>query len=196
MESEEYAPLALATEAPHPEMSEKKIRLVHAALGLTSETTELIEAWNAIYKATTLQERKAIMLNIAEEIGDALWFHNLGCKALSHLMPLDDVPQGAPGDNPMHYLAYKTGVFADLVKAHVFYNKPNEFDMRRVLARIQDALTWLAAHLQHDGFGVGTIPQLRAKNIAKLKARYPGKYSEAAALNRDKEAEYAAIAKA
>ena len=120
------------------------------------------------------------------------WFLNLGCKALSHLPPPAPAFVGAAG-TPIEYLTLKAGEFADLVKAHVFYNKPNEFEMQRVLCRIEDALLWMVKHLQFDGFGVGSIPELRAKNIAKLKARYPGKYSEHAALNRDKAAEYAAI---
>lgn len=53
-------------------------RLLHAALGLTSETGEFVDALKKLYFAG----RALDQVNLIEELGDILWYLQLACNAL------------------------------------------------------------------------------------------------------------------
>lgn len=80
----------------------------------------------------------------------------------------------------------ETGEFTDQLKKHIFYGKP--LDVTNLKEEIGDAFWYFA--IACDVLGV-TFEELQERNIAKLTARYPDKFDENLALNRnlDKERE-------
>lgn len=80
MSPEEYRKLALATESTdYPYRLDKKIsRLMHALLGITTETGELHDA----VKRELVYGKSLDNVNIVEECGDLLWYVNLALDAV------------------------------------------------------------------------------------------------------------------
>lgn len=75
MDLNEYQLLALRTEKKFPNRLD---RLVHAALGVTSDAGELATA----VKATFAYNKDLDFENIVEEIGDVLWYLALAADAV------------------------------------------------------------------------------------------------------------------
>jgi len=118
--SENYVQLACNTESPVTEAmkerfnSEKNIRLLHAGIGLATESGEFID----MLKKHLYYGKELDLVNLIEEISDIFWYCAIACDAL-------------------------------------------EVDMNKVM-------------------------QI---NIEKLAARYPDRFTEEAAINRDLETE-------
>lgn len=74
----------------------------------------------------------------------------------------------------------EAGELLDAVKRHVFYGKP--LDRVNVMEEAGDILWYLAIVCDVCGC---TFKELQDMNIAKLMARYPEKYTDTEALNRD-----------
>lgn len=72
-------------------------------------------------------------------------------------------------------LAEESGEVLSLVRKHAFQGRP--LDRERLKLELGDALWCLAMTAQSVGF---SLEQVAAGNIAKLQARYPGGYSNAA----------------
>lgn len=81
-------------------------------------------------------------------------------------------------------LSTESGEFLDALKKHIFYGKP--LDRVNLKEEMGDLFWYLA--IACDELGVDFEP-LMETNIAKLKARYGEKFSEAAAEKRDLKAE-------
>lgn len=81
-------------------------------------------------------------------------------------------------------LATEAGEIQDQLKKAIFYGKTLD---RVNLAEEMGDLFWYLAILA-DTLGV-SFDEIQEKNIAKLKARYGSKFSEAAALNRNLDTE-------
>ena len=81
-------------------------------------------------------------------------------------------------------LATETGEFLDPLKKHFFYGKP--IDEINLKEEIGDIL-WYCA-IACDALGT-TIDAEMLRNIAKLKARFPDKFTEEKANERDLDAE-------
>lgn len=82
----------------------------------------------------------------------------------------------------------ETGEAQDMVKKHLIYKKP--FDATNILEECGDTLWYIALALDACGF---TMEQAMDRNIAKLLKRFPEKFTEEAALNRNLEAERHAL---
>jgi NTP pyrophosphatase (non-canonical NTP hydrolase) len=79
-------------------------------------------------------------------------------------------------------LTGEAGEYADAVKKHLIYGKP--LDTENLKEELGDILWYVALAAQILGT---TMSDLAAANIAKLKLRYPEKYTdEQAALRLDK----------
>lgn len=81
-------------------------------------------------------------------------------------------------------IATEAGEFLDQLKKHVFYGK--DLDFTNLKEEIGDMLWYLAIALDELGF---TFEEVMSMVIEKLKKRYPEKFTEAEALNRDLETE-------
>lgn len=74
----------------------------------------------------------------------------------------------------------ESGEFADAVKKHLFYGKP--LDGVNLIEECGDLLWYIAILCDYFDYPMEAIMQ---KNIEKLRARYPNKFTEADALNRN-----------
>lgn len=84
--------------------------------------------------------------------------------------------------------ATEVGELQDAVKKHLIYSKP--LDMVNVMEECGDLFWYLALTLDAAGF---TISECMERNIEKLRARFPDKFTSELANNRDLDAERAAL---
>lgn len=78
MKLSEYMKQAVRTESPNFFAQSPMHRVIHAALGLTSEAGEFATAVKrALYSTGAID-----MTNAKEELGDLMWFWALACDAL------------------------------------------------------------------------------------------------------------------
>ena len=80
--------------------------------------------------------------------------------------------------------ATETGEFIDVLKRYEFYGK--EKDLVNLQEELGDLLWYIA--IACSALKV-SMEEVMEKNIAKLKARFPDKYTQDKALNRDLDAE-------
>ena len=95
------------------------------------------------------------------------------------------------GTNALHGaigVATEAGELLDAVKKALFYGKP--VDETNILEECGDILWYMAAIADHYGF---TFEQAMERNIAKLKKRYPEKFTEEFAEHRDLTSERKAL---
>jgi len=112
-----------------------------------------------------------------QPLTDADWeVFRAGAQALSRVI------HGALG------VCTETGELQDIFKKFLIYGKP--IDRTNVLEEIGDVLWYVNLVLDAYGF---TWSEAFERNIAKLSARFPQKFSQNAALNRDLDAERAAL---
>jgi NTP pyrophosphatase (non-canonical NTP hydrolase) len=86
-------------------------------------------------------------------------------------------------------MATEAGELLDMLKKHIFYGK--DLDLVNLEEELGDA-DWYQSVAIHAARMKGhhtTWEQIWEKNIAKLKRRYQGKFSETKAENRDLDAE-------
>lgn len=86
-------------------------------------------------------------------------------------------------------LTTEVGELTDIWKRHIFHGR--QIDMVNAREEIGDVLWYLA--ILCDCVGT-TISEEQARNIAKLKARYPDRYTDARSEYRDLAAEREALA--
>lgn len=77
-------------------------------------------------------------------------------------------------------LVTESGEFMDMLKKHIFYGKTR--DEVNLKEEIGDVLWYAAIALEALGT---SFDEVMERNIAKLKARYPEKFTEENAINRD-----------
>lgn len=77
-------------------------------------------------------------------------------------------------------IATEAGEFLDPIKKSMFYGKP--VDLVNMDEEVGDILWYIAIYLNARGL---TFERIFAQNNAKLKKRYPDKFNEHQALNRD-----------
>ena len=85
-------------------------------------------------------------------------------------------------------MATEAGELLDAVKKALFYNKP--LDKTNLIEECGDILWYMAAVLKECGV---TVDDCMERNIAKLEKRFPEKFTEDKAENRDLAAERAAL---
>jgi NTP pyrophosphatase (non-canonical NTP hydrolase) len=85
-------------------------------------------------------------------------------------------------------LCTEAGEFLETIKKHIFYGKP--LDLVNLKEEAGDATWYLRVGC--DVLEMKLV-ELLESNVAKLKARYPDKFTETAAINRDVAAEMKAM---
>ena len=194
MQPKEYEQNVLVTESKDflpikTRIDDPMIRLLHAGLGLSSELAELADAIAGAGNDID-------WVNIAEESSDLAWYVAIAVNTLGfdhdEISSQEDlandtlmekysmsVLQGA-----LYAAVWATGEFNDQIKKHLFYGRT--FDREKVKKTLQQLCMAISGLCVVSGT---TIGEARATNIAKLRARYGDKFSEAAALNRNLEVE-------
>lgn len=199
-----YVERAICTECPYPPVVErlsgedgfKGARLLHMSLGISNEIGEIYEAADACDKAhsSTGPLIEAASLLIREEIGDLCWYTAGACDVMGikfiHIMKAEpfDPESLADLDVVFKQLAIGAGMIAEQVKKHVFYGKQFDHGVIVVgLGEVAHSAMSLALFYDLD------FNKILVDNIAKLATRFPDKFTEADAIDRDKDAEYEAM---
>lgn len=161
-----YVKEALRTEAPITEemitRAERLVRTTHAVTGLNTELIELYLGGDA--------------RNIKEELGDLLWYVAILCDEWDLTYCASEFEVGEPYQSLMSGI----GQITDLFKRALFYKQTFE----PILAQqaVSNIIYNVAAIANQNGFSLRDVEEC---NITKLKARYPEKFNEHDAVNRD-----------
>lgn len=141
-----------------------KLNLSHMVEGMNSELSELDDATDSI--------------NEEEELADIMWYVGGYCtwRSLELQLVLAYTPKITRS------LAWYIQELTDLVKKSVAYNK--EIDSIKETAYLCGIVQWIQNRLGEQRFNVAL-----KNNIDKLRIRYPEKFSDEAALNRNLDAE-------
>lgn len=150
-----------------------ELNLCHMMLGLGSEIAELTEC------VGTELKQKVDRVNLGEELGDIYWYITNYCTIRNLPVP-EDVKVDLPNDTCFELLITSIGNLTNLVKRFVAYHQ--EIPRAKELEIIYNV--YAALKLFENVYDLeGEI--VRKKNIHKLMVRYPDKYSDSAAINRD-----------
>lgn len=181
MNQNDYNKLAEKTMSTNFYVTEQKqINLLHAALGLMTESVELIENYDGTkeYDST----------NVFEEIGDVTWYlsiiqRELGFEFDDNFFVKSSNEEESLKEYSMIYcvdLIKSVNNILDYHKKMAFYNKP--MDRNKYIDYAAQSAKSLKVIVSLEGFNISDIHE---RNIAKLKARYGEKFNEESALNRD-----------
>ena len=142
---------------------------MHMAAGFTTEIGEMKEGI-----------ANNDLVNVLEEIGDVWWYCANECTLygfdLQHIVSLATVSEEVP---------FFLHNIVDLHKREFAYGK--EMDIVKLKVELLSLAQYLLKIGKTHYFSLGKILD---KNINKLYKRYPEKFTEDKALNRDLEAEY------
>jgi len=156
-------------------------RLLHAAMGLCTEVGELFEVESEQH--------------LIEEVGDVYWYLALAHDALGldferYEIEIDLDTWNPRGESPIESLSIYTTDLLDMVKKQVFYGRT--IDLQKAELTLFTLKAVLKAALIMEDIDPKAVLQA---NINKLTTRYPEKFTEEAANNRDVKAEYAAMSR-
>lgn len=176
MDKFNYKELCLRTEAPIDDRLRDRlhktnnIRLLHGVLGVVSEIEELTYAIS-----------QGDRVNIGEEICDILWYTSI----LSDVVGINlDVNFPVHKEVSLQYelevIMNTSSKMADMIKKTIFYGK--EYPLNDWQAAVTNIA--ISCHYLCKFFSLN-VNELKRKNIAKLKERFPNKFSEEDAINRD-----------
>lgn len=170
MTLKEYQQFAKRTRANLGPLRDKQ----HMILGAVSEVGEAISA----YKKWYAYNKEFDKVNFAEELGDLMWFcvnaEDLRGTVIDEIYEAEvkvlgeEIPQGISMEN-----------LGDFLLALSFRIAARAMFANNVIANVY----WLCERMDID------FSKVLENNINKLKVRYPEKYSDFNATNRDLEAE-------
>lgn len=161
----------------------RTIRLLHGAIGLASELSELREMDQKI---------ELDKINLKEELGDLCWYMGIMIDELG--IDPDSVFQSRPINvapdmeaqkrnhlsEHIDNLTIDIGAMIDLLKKNLIYGKA--LNIQSVKEKLHSIGCEIEAALNAYEM---TSSESRERNIEKLKARYGDKFTEAAALERN-----------
>lgn len=160
MDLKTYQALAKRTRKP---MSTKFEDVAHMIFGLTSEIQRELDY------AIEIKD----LPNVREEIGDAMWY-------LINLYDVLDIIIDDQSYLQIQPISGSIGELCDVLKAQFVYEKPTaKFIPGASMLAIMSYLTITA---KKHGF---TLSECCETNIQKLLVRYPDKYTDELALNRN-----------
>lgn len=152
-----------------------KMDLCHMVMGIHSESNELFQAGRALD-----------IVNIGEEIADKIWYFSNYCSIRGYsLQEIFEKPM-----NNIFSEEYNSSQLTDIVKKYVIYNKKIDKDEEYHLL-VKLAYNYL------DMFAAHNLDIFKAlnNNIDKLRIRFPEKFIQQLANNRDLISERAELEK-
>lgn len=192
MTSQEYIKLAVRTECEplnvlvniglgnvtvHFKSNEliQKLRLLHCAIGLCTEVGE--------FQENLTHNRDKI--NLYEEVGDLLWYCAIGFNTLdfNNELILSCKACEQTLEKARDNLVMDVGMLQGIIKRSLFYGKPLD----------ESGILQLLVYIWNNCAMITDLEPIMEKNIAKLRARYPEKFTNEHALNRDLEKELEAL---
>ena len=175
MNLRQYLPLAMRTEATAAE-SPLQRRLLHAAIGLSTESAELLDSTSPT--------------NMLEELGDLCWYCAIIYNALG-LNPDHDVEiREYSSTTHIRILVAQSGIILDFMKKVEFYGA----DLDKYRGEIEALTHCIISHVAALAVQMdSTLSNVLEANVRKLAVRYPSRFTKEAALNRDLQSEYKAL---
>lgn len=154
----------------------EKMDLCHMMLGIGSEYNELQDA---IYTDN--------IVNIGEELTDMIWYISNYCNLrgwnVESIWAIQD-------KEDLKTLPYTISVLQDRVKKYVAYNKYiNPLEEVKILGQLCSIIENYFKFYNLD------LERCLQNNIDKLRVRYPEKFTEHAAINRDIDSEIKELSK-
>ncbi len=144
---------------------------LHGVMGMVTEAGELLG--------------KKDRVNAIEELGDFTWYLAIASKSVNH--NLEDLPKPTnyqDFDEASKRLSEMSSELLDLIKKAFFYGKEIDYNaVGMFLSGINSVVEDLILICKTSRSQVYQI------NIDKLKARFPDKFTEERAINRDLDAE-------
>lgn len=183
MTIEKYVEGALRTESPRNPITKEvedlglSGRLAHAIIGINTEVGEVNLA--TVGKRWDNYDR----VNILEEIGDIKWYLAVASDILPDFTmdtPLVELLPEGDFDEVLNTLSNRAIEMLDLIKKTMFYGKP--LDTSKVIKHLNEINNMCGIII--SGFS-STESAVLSTNLAKLSARYPEKFTDFDADNRD-----------
>ena len=163
------------------DLGSKQLNVFHMVIGLHSEFNEMYDAVN---------KNNVDLVNISEEFGDSLWYLGNYCVIEGiHIDKHFSFQENYFFNNEdfdfVEQLEVAVSKLTDVVKKENVYNKEVQSSTKlelviEIFKRLNDCYTH---------FGMSPEESME-KNINKLKIRYPEKFTDFHATNRNLEAEY------
>ena len=181
MDLKEYQKLAQRTLSGNFFVNNPMPPLLHAAMGVTTEAGELLDAFCVTEFDKT---------NVREEIGDLLWYAAIyfeyGEGSVSDFKETSDLYSYIRIANIHHAKEFAESIvinatkFLDIFKKAIFYNRPLDYTnldafLEQILSELNSLAMWAGSSLEI----------IAEANIKKLQARYPEKFDEEKADKRD-----------
>lgn len=179
---DQYQQLALRTAKP----LEAQPALEHAAMGLVSDAGELVSAVKAIEvygkPLGDLDDPTSTRANLREECGDVLWFAayaaHLHAVKLSEVATRYTMPHEDQTDTVTHRALRVVNCAVHCANNMAW---PEHAHAEHALNHLALTLEYLERVMDCYGLGIQSVMQA---NLDKLRKRYPGAYSDAAAQAR------------
>ena len=175
----DYQDLAMRT---CKDMGNRKLNIAHMVIGLTSELHEL-------YSAIDKQD----LVNISEEIADKYWYL-AGLCTLYNISLVDIISDR--DENTGLDLADEISKLNEIIKKDIIYDKypiqlgklagVSQLLKELVANNILNVVNCLASIEAESNIN---LEKALIANIEKLKVRYPDKYTDEKAINRDLKSE-------
>jgi hypothetical protein len=171
MNNQEYNGKAVRTLSGEFKLNAQEINELHAAMGLVTETVELMDA---------VAKTRIDTVNVAEELGDILWYLSIFSRDKSIKFDENVVDTNRIGYNSFKDLFYEmsilTGSILDLYKKRAFYGR--EISQPELIASLNYLFTQVCMACEYIQMPIDRIRQI---NIEKLETRFPEKFTEAGA---------------
>lgn len=195
MDIKTYKALAMRTRCPQGDTVIERLQgksayarvnhtaLLHGCIGLTGEVGEIAEALNK----SECDEEPLDTINLIEEIGDCEWYMAEIQDALDTTISDKDLVKVRWSLPVIHQLlSIECGKLMTIMQRWLFYGKG--LDTSKVIDSLPQILYCTSGLANLVGVD---IYQVRNKNIAKLRKRFPEKYTDFLAdeENRDRTAE-------
>lgn len=187
MNFRKYVELAIRTESLYPvinpahEQGNINDSLFHSAIGIQTEIGE-------IFEALFIKNGELDTINLREEIWDVMWYMAIACKKLNFYdIDFEEDFDTTRYENYIQYayrLNYESIELLDSFKKSLFYNKA--FDEEKMKQRLLEIYKLWGAFVK---ILWGDIVKICERNIKKLQARYPEKFTSEKAINRDLDTE-------
>lgn len=187
--AEEYVEGAIKTKSPHYHSDSINQDLVHAILGIVTETAEFVDGLG------NKDSFHADRVNLKEEIGDICWY-----LAIAQNFYNKDNDEGVDifGEEPYdikfkkvdtfcEMLVVTSGELADVVKRSFYYGKgeltPQIYNLPYLFMKVFKICQSLTIMLNAD------IDKIMKTNLDKLQQRFPDKFNTEKVFDRDLEKE-------
>jgi len=152
-----------------PDLGSLKLNLAHMALGVHTEIPELEDAIKILDG-----------VNVGEEIADMFWYLNNYLTFRDLELETSNLIISSDNRTLIQLLYRESGLLNDLVKKYVAYGR--EIDLKQEHICLTQINKLLLSLLKKYGLSQSDVLE---SNIEKLRVRFPEKFTEENANNRD-----------